>query len=534
MTLNWLYKLSDWNPQFFREVKGRLTSRTFKLAAIASVLAQLMLLACFGMDIPTRQTDPLLLPQTHHRCTGPVSGEYSPPPTCLLDGAGNLIINWQGWWADVFQALAWSLPFVLLMAGVYMLIGDLGKEERRGTLNFIRLSPQRSQSILLGKLLGVPILSYLFVGLALPLHLLAAAKGGISPLAVVSLYLVTIATCGFFYTAALLYGSMSGFQGWVGAIAIWFSYSVFWQIWQTTRYTSRPLVAPIGYWFHLEIGQSLGLVLPFSLVTLGIGTFWIWRSVNRRFRNPTATLMGKGSSYLATTSISLFLVGFALRPYESWDRPIETLGLIGCLQLIWFGLLIAALSPHRQSLLDWARFRRERVSQSKRGSRSLLGDLLWGEKSPALLAIGANLGIAMAITTPWILTWGTRSGPGLVRTFASLVLGATFMLICAVIAQIMLMMKSPKRAIWAVGAVGALFVLPPIGLSVLTGGGMAKHAALWMFTPYAFAAINSASIVTILLGLVGQLSTLILLTARLSRQLQKAGESESKALLAGV
>ncbi|RQH23304.1 hypothetical protein D5R40_27115 [Okeania hirsuta] len=50
---------------------------------------------------------------------------------------------------------------VILIGGVYMLVADLAKEKRLGTLNFIRLSPQSIQKILLGKLLGVPILIYL-------------------------------------------------------------------------------------------------------------------------------------------------------------------------------------------------------------------------------------------------------------------------------------------------------------------------------------------------------------------------------------
>jgi len=204
------------------------------------------------------------------------------------------------------------------------------------------------------------------------------------------------------------------------------------------------------------------------------------------------------------------------------------------LNLVWFGLMIAALSPHRQALLDWARFRRERVSQGKRfWSRSILSELFWGEKSPSLLAIGLNLGIAISIMTPWILTWAVTPGK-MVQAFASLVLAATFMLICTAIAQILLMMKSPKRAAWATGTVIALIVLPPIGLQILTGGVISQVPVFWMFTAFAFVALDQASALTILFGLVGQLSILTLVTARLSRQLQQAGESESKTLLAGV
>ena len=51
----------------------------------------------------------------------------------------------------------------LLVMGTYLLIADLSREERRGTLNFIRMSPESAKNILLGKLLGVPILVYFTV-----------------------------------------------------------------------------------------------------------------------------------------------------------------------------------------------------------------------------------------------------------------------------------------------------------------------------------------------------------------------------------
>jgi hypothetical protein len=197
MTLDWLYKLSDWNPQFFREVKGRLKPRTLMFTAIGSLLAQALVLAAFALNLPDGT-------QTyHHRCTGTPTG-YPASPSCIMDGFNNPIVNWQGWWMDVFQALSWTLPFLLLVAGVALLINDLGKEERRGTLNFIRLSPQQSGQILLGKMLGVPIVPLLMVALAIPLHLVSAILGHISALEVVGYYLVTIAVGSFFYTAALL------------------------------------------------------------------------------------------------------------------------------------------------------------------------------------------------------------------------------------------------------------------------------------------------------------------------------------------
>ncbi len=86
-------------------------------------------------------------------------------------------LNMQMWWRDhwqyIFSTLTIVFIFTLLVAGTYLLIDNLAKEERRGTLNFIRLSPQPATSVLIGKMLGVPILVYLFIIAALPFHLFA-------------------------------------------------------------------------------------------------------------------------------------------------------------------------------------------------------------------------------------------------------------------------------------------------------------------------------------------------------------------------
>jgi hypothetical protein len=108
MQLNLLDRVGNWNAQLFREIKGRLKVRNVALTVAISLLSQLLLLF-YGWS------------QIH----------------------------------IIFSSLSMFVLFALLVVGTYMLISDLAREERRGTLNFIRLSPQSTQSILLGKMLGV-------------------------------------------------------------------------------------------------------------------------------------------------------------------------------------------------------------------------------------------------------------------------------------------------------------------------------------------------------------------------------------------
>lgn len=91
------------------------------------------------------------------------------------------------------------LPLLVLFHSLDNLGNDLSKEVKRGTLNFIRLSPQSATNIFMGKILGVPILLYLFGLVAFPLHFFAALSAKIPLLLILSFYLVLAFSCLFFF-----------------------------------------------------------------------------------------------------------------------------------------------------------------------------------------------------------------------------------------------------------------------------------------------------------------------------------------------
>ncbi len=525
MLPNLLISFSDWNPQFFREVKGRLKNRNLTLTVLSSFLVQFALLFYFWAALPVPKVT-----TSSRYCTGKETYAWN---DCVLDAQGNVLVNWQNWWADLFQALTWVLPFILLIAGVYLLISDFAKEEQRGTLNFIRLSPQASQTILLGKLLGVPLLVYLGVLLAVPLHLWSAVQGGVDIAELLSLYLVVPAITGVFYTGAIFYAFLGAAHGWLGAAIVCAAYTLFYQTWQAmTRYSGGKYSTGDLSWYHLSIVENLGISVLFTLGVCAVTTFWFWQTINRRFCNPNLTLISKWQSYAMTLCVEVFLLGFAFRDLDDREyyQPIYDLFTLIVFNSFWFLVLIAALTPHRQTLLDWARYRQTRTSGKKlKLTKAALRDWMLGEKSPAIAAIALNLFLAIAIFTPWILTWGqpVAQRHGLI----SLLLNATFLLICAAIAQLILLGNSKKRSVFALAIVAGLIAIPPI--MMLTVGVRPDQGSLpWILSGFAFTAIESASKMTILLGLLGQMLVLTGLTARLTHQLRRAGESEMKTLMA--
>lgn len=540
MTLDWLYQLGSWNPQLARELKGRLTPRLLGSTIAASVLVQGVIMLYFWGTLPDA------LDEIHQYCTGDFAYSYSSGERHCLEVAGQVLINWKLWWTNLYQLLSWVLPFVVLIAGVYLLIGDLGKEEKRGTLNFIRLSPQTSESILLGKVLGVPIVPYVAVTLAVPLHLLAAISGKIPVGYVLSTYLLTVGICGCFFVGSLLFAFMGGFQGWVGAIAVLFGYNTIFSLFMLVGRSNSNLDGELrhfglGHWYGVLLGSELRLALPFLMVTFGVAIHWLWTAANRRFRNPNTTVLNKAQSYLATASFGLWIVGFTVRDRGTYDPLAMDLTFVGIAGMAWVLLLVAALTPHRQTILDWTRYRRQTANQRKQsGTSTLLADLLWGEKSPALVAISVNLGILSLLFILRLgLEFALKGASGLASTeqkalVAGLGFGILYVLICATITQLMLMLKTNRRAAWAAGVLAAVTFLP----STLLGVTMAYPTTLplaWMLSPAAaIFAVWAAPAMTIFWGMLGQVAVVGVLMARLTRQMKKMGESEMKALLAGA
>ena len=126
MNLLSLNLFKEWNPQLVREIKGRFRLPNILITIGISVLCQMIVFFRRLDGFPGININPRVVTEL-----------------------------------KLFYSISILAVFVLIVGGTYMLINDLATEERRGTLNFIRLSPQSAQSIFIGKLLGVPSLLYL-------------------------------------------------------------------------------------------------------------------------------------------------------------------------------------------------------------------------------------------------------------------------------------------------------------------------------------------------------------------------------------
>lgn len=583
MMVNLIDKIGDWNPQLFRELKGRLKFFNVAIAVATSLLVQMVVFLYQLREFPNDEYS-LTAPYCRLRPLYELRQNqvYQQSNQFQIDDFNHFLsknfcpaneIDWQLWWRDhweyIFLSVSVIFVFTLLVAGIYLLINDLAKEETRGTLNFIRLSPQSETNILTGKLLGVPSLIYLVILAAVPLHLWAGNSAGITFSYILTYYVILAASCIFFYSVALLFGLVSrwfsGFQPWLGSGAVLLflfttilmasSYnnglnnSTAWlrifAPWDTVNYLFPKLLnvsngSPMRNleFFYFPLGKNIVSVVGFHLLNLGLCSYGIFQALKRCFRNPQTSIISKKQSYLLVAFCQLMLWGFALQLGKNNHRWVEQVGenyiLLALYNLVLILSLIAVLSPHRQDIQDWARYRHQQASSHK----SVWQDLIVAEKSPALVAIAINLAI---VTIPWLVwisfTSVVNANDGQndiyrLKVILAIALSISLMMIYATIAQLILLLKTPKRSFWAIGTLGTVSFLPPMILEFI-GISSWKHPTVWLFSTFPWAAIQYSEATTIFMALLAELSVLALLNFQLTRQVRLAGESATKALLAG-
>jgi hypothetical protein len=394
-------RAGNWNAQFFREIKGRCTPINLLGMLVGSCLMQLLV----------------------------VVGAWVRADS-VINTDNHLEIHWDKFWGYIFQDLNWFLPLVLVTIGTYLLASDLYRENRRGTLNFIRLSPQSGLSIMGGKFLGVPILVYFFVLLAAPLQLWAGFHSSMGFFNTLLWDGLVLSICGLFLLLTIFWMTLLPIRPIALAALNLFLSSFFVSI---SSYLLMALRGGYGnsqdleylQWFYIPLNN-----VP-TFCILGIGTvlmasYWLWEPIDRRYRNHHSTLLSKKSSYQLNFCCQLWLIGFALTSLNKPSPELPSfLVAVGILQIVGMWSYFSILTPSRRILQDWSRYRRERVDSKWRwGSPDLFRDLLWDDRSPASLAIAVNLAICLV---PWLPFIWQASSPEQLHGFLSILVGTIVM-----------------------------------------------------------------------------------------------------------
>jgi len=156
------------------------------------------------------------------------------------------------------------------------------------------------------------------------------------------------------------------------------------------------------------------------------------------------TVLSKRQIYLLVACFEVAILGFAVQQPKWCHLPKGF--LLTSMPYLYttcccFGLIVT-LTPQRQALQDWTRYRRQQFLRKNFWNRALVRDLIWGKV--ALVAIALNLMIVSAILVPWIV-FGLDQGE--LSALFSLVISFNLTLLYAVIAQLLVFPDS-KQGLW--------------------------------------------------------------------------------------
>lgn len=531
-----------------REIKGRFKPAKIGLSIVGSLLIQGLVLLSFLFELPTptsQNYNPYCYPSfMYSRTSEPWLNDYR-NLDCLKDASGNLLIGWPLWWEHICQTLSAIAITVLIIGGLFLLIENIAKEQKKGTLNFIRLSPQTGYKIIIGKLLGVPSLVYVGVAVMIPLHGFAAIQGGyflgdlLSFYGVVSVSLLTV------YLIGVLYAIKGGQQALVFGVALGGMFSSSYLPILRELFPQNNFVGQTneGIWWGLSLAEKPIYFQGFVIFSFLILNSYLFKIIERAYQKPYATLLTKKQSYSLGIVANLYALGFWLssfNPTQSFINDGEAVDLLtayGIFLLPVFLTLALSLSPNRQTLQDWARYRHTLVPETGQPRYSLRADLIWGEKSPSVVAIGIHILMSIMTLAVAIASWNSPDGiwdsSGKLLAILGLFIVGGWLWIYSIVIQWLFLSKLSKQRLLVPLVLGAVMGLPPLVLLVLGYHG-ADSFPYWLmfgFGTSPFLITNPDVFPVAISTLLGQ-ALIITMSLRLfSRQLKRVGQSELKQLM---
>jgi hypothetical protein len=550
-------RIGDFNPQLFRELKERLTARNIALTTIGSLGIQALVCLNYFSQIPTptwrsESRDLSQIPEYQHPNINGLNGnpenlyevasrycmgDWNPQSgNCgLAPDRVNYLIDWHLWWVDVYTALGLIISMALILGLVYTLVADLSQEEKRGTLNFIRLSPQPPQVIFSGKLLGVPILVYIGFVLTLPFLIWAGINSGGSLGLLLSTELAIAAMSLVWASGAILYCLIGGFQAILTTLGI--AYLAYLPLEKVIDYTRKTLLNlnqlnTDRSWFGLPIFNHIMLLDLLIIISCSIVCYHFWQVISRRYLNPTATIITKPQSYLITATFQVWLLGFAWSASGSSYRSMYLIQWLTIINFMAIAGLVTLLLPSKQAMQDWSRYRRQTVTASGNlKPKNLWHDLLIDEKSNALLAVLINLTMAVGMWSILTVVLKTFDAPGVWTRFCGcLCIAACLILIYTAMIHNIQFYRLKRRQVWMAGMV-AVSVIGPVAIAYALSGNRPPQgiaAIVLLFSPLMAAGTNSLSGMTMFAAFAAQVGILGGLSFNLHRQIQISGQSETK------
>jgi hypothetical protein len=485
------------------------------------------------------------------------------------------LVDWLRWHRHVFITLSTVMTLALMGLGMFLLANNVVEEKRRGTLNFLRMSPRSALTILGGKLLGVPICLYLAIAVMVPWQTYAGLSAGFHSTHLLGFDIALVSQTLILYMVALLLGlatrvpMLMALLPWLaaaGGLAFqWLVGLLAHEVWDGGMPIASPLdwavlfspLGSAGYFvdmtrlanhydkFDLAIQpvtfQPEGLNLALSIFRVNFAEYtlltvlhaWGWglvlgHALQRRFEHPTKSLLARRYSYWLTAIFMAILLGLSETSVNDYDL-FPLLSLITLLGVLYGLVMVLSLTCDRQILQDWARFRTSRLPHE--GRLPLGRDLLLGETSSPLIAIGLNLALMATLFVTWFMLCHRQVLDHKIDVFGivgGLLLFVGSIFFAALASQVLLLAKRQKSWFWF-GSLGSISCLLFPGLTLAIGIGVTPATltgiTLWGLPPEVVAFVIPLSLMGSLTGLLAGVHWW---------QFRMIGKSESQSLLAGA
>ncbi|KPQ38567.1 MAG: hypothetical protein HLUCCO16_12265 [Phormidium sp. OSCR] len=544
-------QIGNANPQLMREIKSRFKTSKVLFTLSSSLALQGLVLFFYWTQLPVsiphnNHYNPYCYPSASYNSFIITSSDQPSRRQCLEDTAGHIIISWTRWWLHISLALSMIAIAVLLIGGLFFLIENLVEEQEKGNLNFIRLSPQPGYKIVLGKLLGVPFLLYLGVAAALPLHSVAATNGGFSLREILLFYTLVAAGIFSIYSLTMLYVMSGGkqplaFSLLLGGSLSYISFltlSVLFYLEQIDYYYYD--LQSVAVWFNFRFPKSSIYSQAFWTVSFIVFSGLIFNIVSQRYQNPNSTLITKKQGYVLCAILNFYALGFLLDDSGDSQQFMlvslkESNNYSIFLLLLLIGLVIS-LSPGRQNLQDWARYRHRLSQLGAQSHYSLWQDLLWGEKSPSILAMAINITLSIATLGIWVLSWNHSllhedGDPVLLSIGILILLG--WLACYSVLVQCLSFTTTASKHRWVIGLVLILLVIGPHLLLTLFDPRSNDHQGwvLFVFGGSLRLADSPDLLTEALYLLLAQALGIGLMLSLFTYELRQVGQSELKRLM---
>jgi hypothetical protein len=491
-----LDRIGDLNPQLLRELKGRLTSGSFTTTLIASGLGQTAIgLLLFGDRAKDRFS------------------------------------------TDTFQCLNWLMPICLIIGGIYTLISDLNQEEKRGTLNAIKLSPQSGRSIFLGKIIGVPSLVYLAVLSIVPMHLVLAIVNGVNLGLLLAWYCTIGITTYLFLSLTILYvlhgGKFAISIGFLALNPVSSLIGIYNRYLNSATSHNREWMnnsPQLFSWFYLPVANNIwlfyGWVCGISLVI----SHWLWHAIERKYLNPAGTLLSKKDSYWINVSFQLWLIGLALPLLTSkgyTNSSALTLTSFYGIGIVLVICLMPTIVPTQKMMQEWSYIWHQQLKdlQIRSGNQELIKNLIWHDRSPSVVAMVINIAIPAIV-------WGlcsivfVRDLESLLKFICGIAIASILTLIYTVVINFLCLTSRLKGA--GIAAAISMMSFFPVTFGTLAAINEVYKdlgAGLLLFSPLLWLGIAQLSLPSIGIAMMAQLGILAGLTKLLQRRLQLVGAS---------